>query len=339
MEKCQNNPPRSAVRGEYVGQIVEQRSFGSEHMSVVIELVGAGAEAFSQARAGQFVQIACREGGIETISAPARHHFRQITLLRRPFSIAGLQIGPNSSTPAKAIEKDDEVLVHLEIIYQVVGPGTNWLAQRGSGEKINLLGPLGNGFTPPRDRKSKILLVGGGVGLPPLYLLAGQLARAEYENVIGFGGAQKGNLFAGEVNTDEYQGAEPLKPQMVITQFARSGVSSIAATDDGSFGYEGSVVEALEQFIEAQNDWGGAYLYACGPYGMLKGIAETAQRRNMGCQVCMEAYMACGMGVCQSCVVGVRDSQTKTETGADNRKYKLVCSDGPVFDSEMILWD
>ena len=160
------------------------------------------------------------------------------------------------------------------------------------------------------------------------------MARAEYENVIGFGGAQRVNLFAGEVNTDEYQVAEPLKPQMVITQFARSGFSSIAATDDGSFGYAGSVVEALEQFIEAQKGWGEAYLYACGPYGMLKAVAEAARRRNMDCQVCMEAYMACGIGVCQSCVVGWKGKQ-----GNGEGSYKLVCSDGPVFDAEMINWE
>ena len=143
--------------------------------------------------------------------------------------------------------------------------------------------------------------------------------------------AQHGLQRLGDLNADKYEGDEPLKPQMVIGQFTRSGVSSIAATDDGSFGYAGSVVEALEEFIEGQKDWGEAYLYACGPYGMLKAAAETARRRNMGCQVCMEAYMACGIGVCQSCVVGWK--------GDGERRYKLVCSDGPVFDSEMINWE
>ena len=360
MEYCQKNLEKTAQRGEFTGQIADQRSLGSDHKLMIIGLTGRGAEIFRQAKAGQFVQISCgniTDGSGINKSGP--------TLLRRPFSMAGVRrefyrggigakredeilggvqndkgVDQNDKSGAQNNEGGDEI-IYVEIIYRLVGPGTNWMAGRGIGEEINLLGPLGNGFTPPDDRKSKIILAGGGVGLPPLYFWADQLVEAGYENVVGFAGAQGKDLFAGELNKDDYDASEPLQSQMVIKQWARSGTCCIAATEDGSFGFTGSVVEALERFIDAHGDGPETYLYACGPYGMLKAAAEAAQRRKMVCQVCMEAYMACGIGVCQSCAVLVREKPSPASPHKDGQgtQYKLVCSNGPVFDAEEVVWE
>ncbi len=315
----QNN--QKLRRGEFTGVIAEMCNFSEELKSLRLVLNGPGAQCFAQAKAGQFVQLACRDLGNLRCPTP---------LLRRPFSIAG-------------IEREGEQL-HLEILYRVRGPGTNWLAHRSEGETINLLGPLGNGFTLPRDPDRRAILVGGGVGLPPMFFLADKLAEAGFRKIVAFAGARSRNHFIGTVCLDSFNAVEPLKLQPVLEQFNRSGTGCILATDDGSCGYHGFVVDALDQYLTSSEELSDIDLYACGPDGMLRAISVVAEKYDLPCQVCMEAYMSCGIGLCQSCVVQVRSlphTQAELEhaTRTDKPQYKLVCTNGPVFDSKSIVWE
>jgi len=315
-QKLQKSAPR---RGQFAGRIAGESLLGSEYRSMVVELTGSGAEVFATAKAGQFVQFACRDLDNSRLPVP---------LLRRPFSIAGLCY---KEEPTKGVDQ-----ISIEIIYQVLGPGTRWLAERCQGYTVNILGPLGNGFALPEDKKSPVVLIGGGVGLPPMFFLADQLAQKGYQEVVGFAGVRTWAHLENSIVKDKYQQDVPLEPQSVLQQFNRSGTKSVIATDDGSFGFSGNTVEALGKFLARQDRYQRAQLYACGPEPMLKAAAELAKRLELSCQVCMEAYMACGIGVCQSCVVQIR-SQNNREDGGEG--YKLVCTNGPVFDAGKVIWE
>jgi dihydroorotate dehydrogenase electron transfer subunit len=317
------NEKKSPRRGQFTARIAAQSDLRGRHKHLTLALTGEAAECFGSAKAGQFIQIACRDLTNPNALMP---------LLRRPFSIAAVR--PDSS---------DKNIILVDIIYRVIGPGTNWLAHNSVGEQVDLLGPIGNGFTLNRRIPSLALLIGGGVGLPPLFFLAQQLARQDKVEIIGFAGARSVDEFAGTLSLNNYQQSEPLKPQMVIEQFSRSGAGSVIATDDGSCGFSGSVVDALQNFLDSQTgDENGPkdiQLFACGPDAMLKAIAQLAQSLSIPCQICMEAYMACGIGLCQSCVVQVRSENEKSKNNDTRPTYKLVCSNGPVFDAKTIVWD
>ena len=308
-KSAQNN--QNLRRGEFTGSIAAIHSFSEELKSLRLALSGQAAECFAQAKAGQFVQLACRE--LQNARCPT-------PLLRRPFSIAWVQY--------------ESERVHLEIMYRVLGPGTKWLALRRPGDSINLLGPLGNGFKLPKEPGRPALLVGGGVGLPPMFFLADRLVEEGHKDVTAFVGARSKDQFIGSICPELGNSSDPLKPQPVIEQFNRSGTGCILATDDGSFGYHGLVIDALDQYLAEQDNPTAVDLYACGPEGMLKAVSELAVKFDLPCQICMEAYMSCGIGLCQSCVVQVK-SQAAKET---KPSYKLVCTNGPVFDSRSIIW-
>jgi len=313
-----NSTANAPQRGEFIATVVAQQPFGTEYRYLLLELIGRGGGVFAGAKAGQFVQLACRSLEEVRSSGP---------LLRRPLSIAGIS--------------DKGQAIRLEIIYQVRGPGTKWLAQCSAGDTINLLGPLGNGFTIPKDSQKPAILIGGGVGLPPMFFLADQLAKLQFKKVTAFAGGRTKNHFEGIVDSSISPSKQPLRSRSILEQFKRSNTGCVIATDDGSLGFHGNVVGALDNFLESQSGWDQAQLYACGPEGMLKAIAQLAQRRNMDCQVCMEAYMACGIGICQSCVVAVRDrrSAASSKSVDDKKQYKLVCTNGPVFDAKTIIWE
>lgn len=302
-------------RGQFTARLADQQRLAGKHRAIWLELDGPETSCFADAKAGQFVQLACRDLAEPRCTSP---------LLRRPFSIAG-------------IDRSESGLVRIELIYRIIGPGTGWLADSPIGRKIDMLGPLGNGFTLPAEKDAtKCLLVGGGVGLPPMFFLAQQLAEAGYNDVIGFAGARSGDMFACGLELDSYDPAEPLKPQMPIDRFAASRTASIVATDDGTLGFAGSVSAAIEQFLNERPEWlTNCHIYTCGPDGMLRAIAKLAERSAVPSQVCMEGYMSCGIGLCQSCAVARRSSANND----DQTKYKLVCTNGPVFDAQDIMWE
>lgn len=244
---------------------------------------------FAAAQPGQFVMV--------------RVNAAIDPLLRRPFGIFDVGIHMPAHTGANPQP-------YLEILYRVVGKGTAMLAELHETDLLDILGPLGHGFDPGIPGEEK-LIVGGGVGLAPLYLLARELVKGSPVR-----------LFAGGRTRDDI---------LCITEFERLGVECYVATEDGSLGEQGLVTKVLEQRLDALD--GKASLFACGPQGMLNAVAAIASGRGIGCQVSLEGYMACGMGACLGCVTpGHRHSPETPD-------YRCVCTDGPVFGSTELRWE
>jgi dihydroorotate dehydrogenase electron transfer subunit len=234
------------------------------------------AEVVAEARPGQFVMIRIGNG-----SDP---------LLRRPFSICG--------------SRDGELFL---ILYKVVGRGTAIMSGLKQGDRIGVLGPLGRGFrTPPTGALS--FLVGGGMGIAPLFFMA---ERFGAEDMILLAGARTAHELISEKNVNI-----DIKP--------------LIATDDGTRGLKGTAVDLFR--MNLMKALGGRKaLFACGPLPMLKGLWTLACAENIHFEVSLEASMACGLGACQGCAVGTAKGQPEP--------YFLVCRDGPVFDALTLNWE
>jgi dihydroorotate dehydrogenase electron transfer subunit len=297
---------------------------------------------FPPTEPGQFVQVACRDTGIEY--SPERELdwepgrplgelgvelMRPLGFLRRPFSLAGRSNGPDG--------------IRLELIQRVVGVGTQWLSDLQAGDVVDVLGPLGNRFRLPADDEVP-LLVGGGVGIPPMLYLAQKLPGKQG---VAFCGALTRDLLPLTVTGDgPTPGVESTDPLLNIDEFARHGVSAVISTDDGSYGFRGFVTQALERYLDRTFPAAGRphdrlpVIYTCGPEPMMKRVAEIAAVRGIECQVAVERAMACGMGTCQSCCIRLRRDPARDGRAFEGKDwiYKLACTDGPVFLGKDLLW-
>ena len=224
-------------------------------------------------------------------------------LLRRPFGI--FDVGCHRPAQSGAVSQP-----YLEMLYRVVGKGTALLATLHASDLLDVLAPLGKGFDLGEIDDEK-LIVGGGVGLAPLYLLAKELVNKQ----------SKVRLFAGGRTRDDI---------LCITEFERLGVECYTATEDGSLGECGLVTEALLRRLDQLQ--GKATIYACGPHGMLKAVAAIAAERGIPCQVSLEGYMACGVGACLGCVAPGHNHTPETPD------FRCVCTEGPVFESGELKW-
>ena len=197
-----------------------------------------------------------------------------------------------------------------------IGPGTHALAGLVEGTELELLGPLGRGFDLAAAAAGEVILVGGGVGVPPLVHAAAELAPLTGTALIG---AARGELLLCE------------------EEFAALGWRVRVATDDGSRGHHGFVTELLERALAAAPGCGelAATVLACGPHPMLHRCAELAAATGASCQVALEEPMACGFGVCLGCAIRVHSRNPDDPPGP---AYALVCRDGPVFPAEQVLW-
>ncbi len=202
----------------------------------------------------------------------------------------------------------------FELFYEVAGKGTEILSRRKAGDYIDVIGPLGNGFTCPRAsaRFASQLLVAGGIGVAPLLLLAQRLLT------------NPGIASAGKITV--LIGARVKQQVLCEKEFKKIGCEVKIATDDGSQGFHGRVTDLLENLLRT-NNYEPATLYACGPKPMLKEVSRISYQYNIPAQVSLEAHMACGIGACLGCVVNTKNG------------YKRVCQDGPVFRADEILWD
>ncbi len=190
-----------------------------------------------------------------------------------------------------------------EILFSVVGKGTGILAAKRAGETIGVLGPLGNTFGYTKDFETA-LIVAGGIGVAPFPLLTAQL-RAEGRAVQTFLGARS------------------------ASRVVRDGLDNLhVATDDGSEGFHGTVIGCLAQWLET-HEAPAPRIFACGPNAMLRATQDFASTYGIPCELSLESEMACGVGICQGCPI---------ERVEGERKYALVCTDGPCFDSRDIIF-
>jgi dihydroorotate dehydrogenase electron transfer subunit len=228
-------------------------------------------------RAGQFCHILTEPG-----NAP---------LLRRPFSYWDVRPG------------------EVDLLYTVVGEGTEALAGKRAGERVGYLGPLGIGFTP--SDKPVSIFVAGGVGIVPFYLFAKQVRESGKipRMILLFGGRSKEMLYG-------------------IDDFAEVGVEAHAATEDGSRGVKGLVTRLLEKWLP-RLDRESIMLYTCGPDPMMNAVVRITRRDGIPGEVCMERRMGCALGACGACVVKVKDG--------DDWRYSRICFEGPTYDASRLV--
>jgi dihydroorotate dehydrogenase electron transfer subunit len=204
-------------------------------------------------------------------------------LLRRPFSLYDV----------------DKQLGSIKLLYRIVGRGTTLMTNIKTKESIDVMGPLGKGFSVPKSPK-KVLLVGGGVGIAPLVYLSRVLKKHQCSVIVLHGAGNRRQLVA-------------------FDKLREIGAEFMPATDDGSCGFKGPVTELLVKKIDVgQID----YIYTCGPEPMMAAVAEFAEEKGIPGEVSLEEYMACGVGACLGCARKLK---------AQDPDYKKVCKDGPVF--------
>lgn len=257
-------------------QILWNKNVGPGYFKIGLNCQGE----YSEAKPGQFVMLRLC-GEIEP-------------LLRRPFSIHRLISG-------------NEQFKGIEILYKVVGKFTQKLSMLKKNDSIDILGPLGSGFSIPKNIK-RIFIVAGGMGVAPIVFLAYQLKNNEVD-------ISRCRMFLGGRTKDDI---------LCLDDFDQLKMAVQLTTDDGSAGSKCLVTHPLEMALaEKQPD----ILYACGPRKMLKSVSVLAQKFAVKCQVSVETMMACGMGACLGCAV---------EPEGASEKYLHACLDGPVFDANAI---
>ena len=190
----------------------------------------------------------------------------------------------------------------LRIVFEVRGEGTEWLSRRKAGDRLDVLGPLGRGFR--MDREGRYLLVGGGIGVPPMLGCAKWTAERSTA-VLGFRSADRA---------------------MLSKDFQKSCKEIFLCSDDGSIGRHGFVDAQVRDILEKDKSF--TAILACGPKPMLKNVAAVAAGFGVPCQVSMEERMACGVGACLGCAIQMADGT-----------MQHVCKDGPVFDAGEVDWN
>ena len=221
---------------------------------------------------GQFVHVKCGDS----------------LLLRRPISVCS------------CMEEEPEDT--LAIVFEVRGEGTAWLANRPVGHSVDVMGLLGNGFSMKPE--GRYLLVGGGIGIPPMRGCA-QYTMGRSTAILGFRTAQRAIL---------------------LDQFKQECDQVLVATDDGTMGHHGFVDALVRQVLEKDKDF--TAVLACGPKLMLRSVWNVAREFGVPCQVSMEERMACGVGACLGCATPMADGT-----------MKHVCKDGPIFAAEEVDWN
>jgi dihydroorotate dehydrogenase electron transfer subunit len=306
----------SSKKGIYNASVLQNRSLGDKFFRLSLELEKKANRTFANASAGQFIEIDVSKLSLpdeKSIPSHLKDAAIRDVLLRRPFSFSDIDCSKESTV--------------VEILYCVLGPATLRMTTLRPGDTVNLIGPLGKGFSISKNKKSA-LLVAGGMGAPPLVHLAKILKeQCPDTEITAFVGAKtKDDLAFFDIKTDKLK----KKTDISLAEFAKHNIKTFISTDDGTAGSKGFVTEILRDWLGKNNpDSKETIIYACGPEAMLAATAKLSAEFNIPCQVSMERRMACGIGLCQSCAVRHKDA-----AGV----YKLCCKDGPVFDAEKIVW-
>ncbi len=243
--------------------VKSQVRLATDVYSLVLEIP----EIASQAKAGQFVSVYSKDGS---------------KLLPRPISLC-------------EVDKEGKT---IRLVYRVAGAGTREFSDLQEGETVDVMGPLGNGF---QKKEKKAVLIGGGIGIPPMLQLAKEL-NCEKSIVLGF--------------RDETFLLEDLKENGEV----------YIASEDGKTGVQGNVLDAIREYGIT-----GDVIYACGPTPMLRAVKEYAIANHIEAQISLEEKMACGIGACLACVC-----QSKEVDNHSYVKNKRICKDGPVFDAQEV---
>lgn len=229
-------------------------------------------------------------------------HFLQLRIqnqytpfLARPFSV--LKVDRDKGT--------------VFVLYKTFGETTKILSKKLVGEKVNLVGPLGNVFKP--EKYKNLLLIGGGIGVPPLYYLTKHFDISDKSVKIFFGAGNKSELFLKD-------------------EFDKMNIDITYSTDDGSFGNKELVTIPFERELKNHSNNPETIVMSCGPLPMLKAVQNLALKYNVQAQLSVEAVMACGIGLCQGCII------PKRMNNESEQEYVLVCKEGPIFnEKELVL--
>ena len=280
-------------------KIIENKKVAKDFYKMRIESSYLG----KNSKPGQFVEVRCSD--------------KNDPLLRRPLGVH--RISKNG----------------IEMLYEVVGKGTELLSKKKAGEVLDIIGPLGSGFDLSLCAKYYVpstILIAGGIGVAPLVALAEELRRKRKDTIVIIGAKTKSHIMCEE-------------------EFKSLGCAINVATEDGSKGKKGLATDLLIKALNQPTSQPAnqqTIIYACGPIAMLKVVAKVAEGRGIQCQVSLEERMACGVGVCLGCPVkvnwltgslvrGLKPANQLTSKPA-NHTYKMVCKDGPVFDAQEIAW-
>jgi dihydroorotate dehydrogenase electron transfer subunit len=300
---------------QFLADVKSNIAIGPAFYRATLSLDAVGIVAFKDSMPGQFAEFKVSDIALppaDSIPEELADKSQRQIILRRPFSFADIRKTESST--------------EIDVLYCVLGPGTLRMTTLTGGDKIGVIGPLGNGFTVPKT-KTTALLIAGGMGAPPLQHLAIYLKKNHPEiKTIAFAGAQTTNDLPFVLEQDKNNTTQ-------LSEFSKCDVPSYIATDDGSAGYKGFVTDAADKYIDENGlDPNSTIIYTCGPEPMLAACAKLAKKYGIDCQVSTERMMACGIGLCQSCAV-----ETK-EAGASETEYKLCCKDGPIFDSRELVF-
>lgn len=274
-----------AEKFEEIAVVVDQSSLGNG----IYDLTLKTDKIAKAAKAGQFVSVYSND---------------KSKLLPRPISLCG-------------INRDDDT---IRLVYRVTGEGTGTeeFSKLVRGDKVRILGPLGNGFTVQQGKKA--FLIGGGIGVPPML----QLAKDINAGIVQTPGGEKNPGQSARVDMNIVMGYRD-ENTFLLDEF-KEQAASFVATEDGSVGTKGNVIDAIkENALEAD------VIYACGPMPMLRALKAYATEHDMDCFVSMEERMACGIGACLACVCNTKDKDAHS-----NVNNKRICKEGPVFDAKEV---
>lgn len=256
-----------------MGEKVKEKAIiiSQEEISLDIYSMWVETNVAKTAKPGQFVALYCNDGS---------------RILPRPISIC-------------EIDKENS---RLRFVYRVAGKGTDEFSKYHAGTEIEVMGPLGNGFPMEKAKDKKVILIGGGIGVPPMVELAKQLDAESKVIVAGY------------------------RSLLFLDYELKACGDYYPATEDGSTGVKGTVIDAIvENKLEAD------VIYACGPTPMLRAIKEYAEKHNIEAWVSMEEKMACGIGACLACVCKTEEKDKHT-----NVNNTRICKEGPVFNAKEV---
>ena len=267
----------------YVGVIASNQEIQNEFFLMKVKLDST----FDDPLPGQFVMI--RIAGLND------------PFLSRPISIYSFSRRKDYCT--------------MELLYRVIGKGTQIMAGMIKSSQVEIHGPLGGSFEMPAEKK-QIIFIAGGIGIAPLSLLAEYLCR---------------NGCSSKRAMSFYLGAQTAEAIVGLDKIKKLCYQIEVCTDDGSMGRKSLVTDAFQKDMKKYpaND---TMIYTCGPKAMVRTLSKILHGSKFQCQASLEERMACGTGACMGCAVAIRDND-------GNLAYKRICADGPVFDIRQIIWD